>query len=130
MNEKFISDSTYLVNRPRLVCMTRREVRVLERNFAAADDVEETLAVLLVGVVFWVVAPDLRFVVSRVALDALAAVLTHPFGKPCPNHLRVFPNLRPISEVVLLCVDERHLLGAGDALVAQSVVHLGGHGSI
>ncbi len=144
----------YLVNCPWLVRVAGREVRVLERDLAATHDVKETLAVLLVGVVFWIVVPNLYGWVSRSTLGASAADITHPFREPSPDHLGVLADLTygitqnslatitkrfrrcgggsrtPVGEVMLLCIHERHLLGAGDALVPQPVVHLGGHGSI
>jgi hypothetical protein len=56
--------------------------------------------------------------------------LTHPFWELSPNQLRILSNCIPVREVMLLSIDERHLLCTGDSLVSQFVVDLGGNGSV
>lgn len=86
-------------------------IRVLERMLAIANDVQKALTVHLVGILLRIVVP-------------------YPLRELRSDQLLVGSNGTPVREVVLLSIDEGHLLRAGNALVAQSIVYLRGDGSV
>jgi hypothetical protein len=117
-----------LLDRPRLVGVAWRIIRVLKRMFAVADDVEKAFSILLVGVVFRVMLPNLFLGQSSRALGV--AEVAYPARKPCPDQLWIFRDGTPVCEVMLLSVDERHFLSAGDALVAEPVMDFGSNSDV